>query len=200
MMEAGISPNVATYNTIIRGLSDAGLIKEVDKWLSEMKSRGMRPDDFTYNALISGQAKIGNMKGSMTIYCEMIADGLVPKTSTYNVLISEFANVGKMLQARELLKEMGKRGVSPNTSTYCTMISGLCKLCTHPDVEWNKKAMYLAEAKGLLKEMVEEKGYIPCNQTIYWISAAFSKPGMKVDAERFLKECYKKKNARSSNS
>ncbi|KAF3561872.1 hypothetical protein DY000_02018983 [Brassica cretica] len=45
--------------------------------------------------------------------------------------------------------------------------------------------MYLAEAKGLLKEMIEDNGYIPSNQTVYWISAAFSKPGMKVDAERF---------------
>lgn len=165
-----------------------------------MKSRGMRPDDFTYNALISGQAKMGNEKESMTLYCEMIANGLVPRTSTYNVLISEFVRVGKMPQARELMKEMGKRRVSPNTSTYCTMISGLCKLCTYPEVEWNRKAMYLAEAKGLLKEMIEEKGYIPCNQTVYWISAAFSKPGMKVDAERFLKECHKRMNARSPNS
>lgn len=54
MLEVGIFFNLVIYNIIIRGFFDVGLIKEVEKWLSEMKSRGMCFDEFIYNVLIFG--------------------------------------------------------------------------------------------------------------------------------------------------
>jgi pentatricopeptide repeat protein len=162
--------------------------------LSKMKDSGLDPDASLYNTLISGHGKIGNKKEAIKFYCEMVTKGLVPKTSTYNVLIEDFAKVGKMDQARELLNEMQVRRVPPNSSTYDILICGWCNLSKQPELDRISKKTYRTEARTLFAEM-NEKGFVPCENTLACISSTFARPGMVVDAKHMLKDMYKRKQS-----
>jgi pentatricopeptide repeat protein len=124
----------------------------------------------------------------------MVTKGLVPKTSTYNVLIEDFAKVGKMDQARELLNEMQVRRVPPNSSTYDILICGWCNLSKQPELDRISKKTYRTEARTLFAEM-NEKGFVPCENTLACISSTFARPGMVVDAKHMLKDMYKRKQS-----
>lgn len=49
-----LQPNVRTYNMIIVGLYNGGMIREVEKVLREMKHKGCSPGGWTYNMVIRG--------------------------------------------------------------------------------------------------------------------------------------------------
>lgn len=52
----GISPNCATYTSLIKGLSVISLVEEAKLLLEEMKEEGLEPNVFHYTALIDGYA------------------------------------------------------------------------------------------------------------------------------------------------
>ncbi|KAM2670956.1 hypothetical protein EV1_006829 [Malus domestica] len=193
MLAEGVSPNIETYNLLLGGLSSAGLMTDAEELFGQMKNRGFVPNASTYDTLVSGHGKKGNKKEAIRLYCEMVSKGFVPKTSTYNILISDFAKAGKMGQARELMNEMQTRGTSPNSSTYNILICSWCWLSKQPELERSLKKSYRAEAKRLLTDM-KDKDYVPCEITLLCISSTFARPGKKADAQRLLKELYKKKS------
>ncbi|KAJ6422539.1 hypothetical protein OIU84_027494 [Salix udensis] len=86
-----------------------------------------------------------------------------------------------MDQARELLNEMQVRRVPPNSSTYDILICGWCNLSKQPELDRISKKTCRTEARTLFAEM-NEKGFVPCENTLACISSTFARPGMPAFA------------------
>ncbi|KAK8700122.1 hypothetical protein V6N13_018526 [Hibiscus sabdariffa] len=82
MIRNGISPNVFTYNILIRGFLLGGefgedRMKETNEVLQEMSWEGFIPDEVTYDTLVNGHCKDGNLHQALVSHAEMVWNGLL---------------------------------------------------------------------------------------------------------------------------
>merc|ERR1719217_1905478 len=50
MLEAGVEPNVITFNAVIAACAKAGNGQRCEHWLDKMRRAGVQPSSFTYNS------------------------------------------------------------------------------------------------------------------------------------------------------
>merc|ERR1719217_1517126 len=51
MLEAGVEPNVITFNAVMAACAKAGDGKRCEQWLEKMRCAGVQPNSFTYNSV-----------------------------------------------------------------------------------------------------------------------------------------------------
>jgi len=57
MREAGIPPNIVTYNTVMNAFAKIGRLNEVEKFYVELMDEALIPDGYTYGALVQACAR-----------------------------------------------------------------------------------------------------------------------------------------------
>ncbi|KAK3024535.1 hypothetical protein RJ639_043727 [Escallonia herrerae] len=119
---SGVSPNVFTYNIMIRGF--CGRMNEASEVLQEMNRNGLVPDEVTYNTLVNGYCKEGDFHQALVLHAEMIRNGLSPNVVTYTSLINSMCKERNLHRAMEFFDQMRMRGLRPNERTYTTIIDG----------------------------------------------------------------------------
>ncbi|KAJ6832634.1 putative pentatricopeptide repeat-containing protein [Iris pallida] len=62
MRDEGVEPDLVTYNTLIFGLSKAGMVDQAKKFLGVMAGTGVFPDTVSYTSLMNGCRK-GTRRG-----------------------------------------------------------------------------------------------------------------------------------------
>ncbi|MQL92619.1 hypothetical protein Taro_025235 [Colocasia esculenta] len=90
----GISLNVVTYNTLIKGLFRMGDTTAAIKLLREMMMQGKscKPNFFTYVILIDGICKHGSVDDALSIFGEMKEKGFSPSPNTIAMLLDLIKN------------------------------------------------------------------------------------------------------------
>ncbi|CAN6825736.1 unnamed protein product [Brassica oleracea] len=137
MEEAGVAPNVVTYNTVIDGLGMIGsiLVKGLIKAkgvsdaccvLKEMTEKGFPPNVIVYNNLIDGLIEAGSLSKAVEVKDDMVSKGLSLTSSTYNTLIKGYCKNGQADVAERLLKEMLSMGLTVNQGSFTSVICLLC--------------------------------------------------------------------------
>ncbi|EPS66849.1 hypothetical protein M569_07924, partial [Genlisea aurea] len=127
MMENGISPNVYTYNVLIRGLCAN---KEMNQGLSlfeQMEKRGVLPNVVTFNTVIDAYCKSRNIDQAYGLLKQMWERNLEPNVITYNVIINGLCKEGRIKETDDVLVDMKAKGLAPNEITYNTLVDGYCK-------------------------------------------------------------------------
>ncbi|EOA17823.1 hypothetical protein CARUB_v10006224mg [Capsella rubella] len=94
MLDSQVSPNVFTYNILIRGFCFAGNLDAALRFFDRIEKRGCLPNVVTYNTLIDG-------------YCK-----LQPNLISYNVVINGLCREGRMKETSFVLTEMNEKGYS----------------------------------------------------------------------------------------
>ncbi|KAB2634418.1 pentatricopeptide repeat-containing protein [Pyrus ussuriensis x Pyrus communis] len=129
MIRNGVSPNVYTYNILIRGCSGAGNLQMGLYFFGEMERNGCLPNVVTYNTLIDAYCKLKRIDEAFELFRSMVFKGLEPNLISYNVVINGFGycKAGNFHQALVLQEDMQRNGLSPNVVTYTALINAMCK-------------------------------------------------------------------------
>ncbi|KNA19504.1 hypothetical protein SOVF_060450 [Spinacia oleracea] len=127
-MRQTCAPDAIVYYTLISGLSQAGLMDDVESILLDMKSAGFRPDISCYNVMINGFCKKNKLDKAQSLLEEIEEVGLRPDNVTYNTLISYCSKSRDLKTAQKLLKQMIENNVVPTVVTYGTLIHACCSV------------------------------------------------------------------------
>ncbi|KAK9942182.1 hypothetical protein M0R45_007863 [Rubus argutus] len=127
MTRNGVSPNVYTYNILIRGFCGARNLEMVLYFWGEMEKNGCLPNVVTYNTLIDAYCKLKRIDEAFGLLRSMAMKGLEPNLISYNVVINGLCREGRMNETSQVLEEMKRIGFAPDEVTNNTLISGYCK-------------------------------------------------------------------------
>ena len=147
----GVTPDVYTYNILIRGFCKNSMVDEGFHFFKEMMSFDCDPDVVTYNTLVDGLCQAGkvsiahNLVNGMRKKCK----DLNPNIVTYTTLIRGYCMKQEIDKALVILEEMNTMGLKPNVISYNTLIKGLCE--THK----------LDQIKDILEQMIGNGGFSP---------------------------------------
>ncbi|KAL0559677.1 hypothetical protein IC582_000042 [Cucumis melo] len=185
MIESGVSPNVYTYNILIRGFCTAGNLEMGLSFFGEMERNGCLPNVVTYNTIIDAYCKLRKIDEAFKLFRSMALKGLDPNLISYNVVINGLCREGQMKETSEILEEMSQRryvpdqmvknGLSPNVVTYTTLINSMCK------------AGNLNRAMEILDQM-RGRGLHPNGRTYTTLIDGFSQQGLLKQAYQVMKE------------
>ncbi|CAL1397779.1 unnamed protein product [Linum trigynum] len=176
-----ISPNLDTYNTVIKSFTESGNSSSVYSILQEMKRNRISPNATTFSNLLAGFYKEEKFEEVAKVLEMMKTEySISPGTATYNVRIQSLCKLKRAREAMALLEKMLKEGPKPNSTTFSELIHGFCS------------AGDLEEATKLFKSMVS-RGHPPCAEC-YFTLIYYLCVGKDFDAAlRFSKESMEKK-------
>jgi len=98
MFKQGISPNLITYSSILKGYCQENRMDKALELLGHMKqASSFRPDEVTYNTLLDGCARQGLFDQGLSLLEEMQQAGVRPSNYTLSVLV-KLANRSKSYQ------------------------------------------------------------------------------------------------------
>lgn len=166
MSYVGIESNIVTYNSIIDGYGKAGLLEELECFLSNMLEEAKCiPDLYTMNSVLWAFGNKGKIDEMERWYGEFQIMGIEPDVQTFNVLIKSYGKVcdyGKMIL---VLKYMNKRFFTPTVVTFNLLIE-----CFGRNGEIEKMEYYF--------RLMKIKGIKPNSITYCSLVNAYSKAGM----------------------
>ncbi|XP_065877198.1 pentatricopeptide repeat-containing protein At3g13150-like [Euphorbia lathyris] len=122
----GITPDVISFNTLIKGYFEMGKQDSALLVLDEMEKRGMEPDLITFNTLLNGFYGGGNLEQGEEIWGLMESKNIVPNVRSYNSRLRGLVSQKRMTEAVELFGEMEEKGVQPDVISFNAVITGFC--------------------------------------------------------------------------
>ncbi|XP_061376308.1 pentatricopeptide repeat-containing protein At5g39710 isoform X1 [Gastrolobium bilobum] len=210
MIRNGVSPNVYTYNVMIRGVVAYGSLETGFRLMREMERKGCSPNAVTYNTLIHASCKWKRIREAFRLLREMSSFGVSPNLVSYNAVINGLCLQGKTTETKEVLEEMKRKGISPDEVTYNTLVNGFCKegnfhhaFCLHSEMKLKGlspnvvtyttlinsmcKSKNLTRAMELLDQM-RLRGLFPNERTYTTLVDGFCKQGLLNEAYKVLSE------------
>lgn len=127
MIRCKVSPNVFTYNILIRGFCAGGDIETGLLMFGRMEKNGCLANVVTYNTLVDGYCKLGQVDKALELFREMAIKGIEQNLISFNVIINGLCRKGRLEETKEVLKEMNRKGFVPDEVTYNTLVNGYCK-------------------------------------------------------------------------
>ncbi|GAB2266641.1 hypothetical protein Dimus_001635 [Dionaea muscipula] len=128
MRKGGVSPNVFTYNILIRGCCLVGELHKCHSFMAEMERYGCLPNVVTFNTLMDAYCKVGRTDDALEALETMRSThNLEPNVITYNVLINGFCLEGRMEEAAQAVHQMKCKCLAPDEVTYNTLLNGFCR-------------------------------------------------------------------------
>nr|AYM00500.1 pentatricopeptide repeat protein [Salvia miltiorrhiza] len=210
MIDKDVSPNVFTYNILIRGLCANKNIDRGLDFFEKMEKRGCLPNVVTYNTLIDAYCKSGNINEAYALLELMWEKNLEPNVITYNVIINGLCREGRMRETSKVFMEMKDQGLVPNEVTYNTLINGYCKegnfhqaLVLHAEmvrnglspnvVTYTSLINSMCKARNLRRAMeffdqMQVRGLNPNEKTYTTLIDGFCQQGFMDEAYRILNE------------
>lgn len=150
--QQNVQPNVRSYNTILFALARAGLYRQVEQVLSQLKESFLLPDRITYNTVLLAYAEAGLLRQAQDTLQEMVqCEYLAPDLISLNTLLLAYTNAGQSDAARHLVQHRMRQefNVTPDVYTYTILLQ-----------DQNASA-----AMSLLDDMTRQQ--IPPNQVTY---------------------------------
>ncbi|KAG9454092.1 hypothetical protein H6P81_006996 [Aristolochia fimbriata] len=175
----GITPDLETYNTVIKALCDCGSSSSVYAILDEMERKKVKPNATSYTTLLAGFYKEEKYEDVGKVLDLMKKNDIRVGLSTYNVRIQSLCKLKKSSEAKALFEGMLSRNMKPNSNTYCHLIYGFCK-------EGN-----LAEAKRLFEDM-EKRGCAEDSNCHFTLIYYLVQGGDFYSALNLYKKCMEK--------
>lgn len=118
MINDGLAPNVATFNTVLMALTENSGILDLDKAVlvyNLLRSTNhvpetTQPSRQTYNILIPAMALNGRPDEAEFFLGEMTSDGLIPDVDLFTLTVASYERKREPLKALRLMESMRKDG------------------------------------------------------------------------------------------
>ncbi|VVB06874.1 unnamed protein product [Arabis nemorensis] len=117
--------NIVAWNSLVSGLSYAGLLKDAEALMSRMEKEGIKPDDVTWNSLVFGYATLGKTEKALTVIGKMKKNGVAPTVVSWTAILSGCTKNGNFRNALKVFIKMQEEGVCPNSATISSLLSVL---------------------------------------------------------------------------
>ncbi|CAA7012999.1 unnamed protein product [Microthlaspi erraticum] len=124
--DAGIEPDVVSYNIIIDGCilidDSAGALS----FFNEMRTRKIAPTKISYTTLMKAFAMSGQPKLANRVFDEMMRDPRVKvDLIAWNMLVEGYCRLGLIEDAKRVVSRMKENGFYPNVATYGSLANGV---------------------------------------------------------------------------
>ncbi|XP_078432362.1 tetratricopeptide repeat (TPR)-like superfamily protein [Wolffia australiana] len=123
----GIRLDEISYNTLIKGLCEAGSLESAYSLMADMEREKLKPDVVTYTTLMAAAYKRGRREVGDGLWNLMVLRGCLPNAAAFNARIQHLVSRNRAWQARGLMKKMTAVGVRPDQLTFNLVIKGLCR-------------------------------------------------------------------------
>lgn len=120
MINAGFSPGLPVYNSVIKACRDVPLKAEF--FFKKMKAEDIVPNTETFMEMIKLYYKSSLSEKVIEMFTEMQHAGLVPDTKAYNMVISACGILQEFREAVRFFTEMQDAGFVADNSTYSTIV------------------------------------------------------------------------------
>merc|ERR1719223_1702560 len=126
MQNAGVEPNVVTYNSLILACSRNGDVAGAEKWAYKAEQVDIAAGATDHTAVVGA---CGNCDESPTEKQmeKPSSPKAEPNVVTYSSMIDACAKVGDRAGAERWHKRMVERGLQPNTHTFSSVITACAK-------------------------------------------------------------------------
>ncbi|CAA7016315.1 unnamed protein product [Microthlaspi erraticum] len=175
-----IEPDIASYNTVIKGLCGNGSLTEAVALIDEIESKGLKPDNFTYNVLLHESYSKGHFEKGEEIWGRMVEKNVPRDIRSYNAKLLGSALVMKSEEMVTLFDELKGNGIKPDVFTFTAMVRGFAG------------EGKVDEAKMWYKEM-EKNGCRPMKYIFTSLLPAMCKTGDLESAFELCKEIFSKR-------
>merc|ERR1719274_412747 len=123
MLDAGISCNTVSYNTMIDANARTGNMAKAAELFSSMNAHRVSPDVITYSTLVKGYCQAGDIDMGFQVLREMTQSGKHdPDEILYNSLLDGCAKQHRVDDALNLLEDMHKNHVRPSNFTLSILV------------------------------------------------------------------------------
>ncbi|KAF9595459.1 hypothetical protein IFM89_000377 [Coptis chinensis] len=124
--DAGIEPDVVSYNIVIDGCilidDSAGALA----YFNEMRARGIAPSKISYTTLMKAFALTGQPKLVNNVFDEMRKDPRVKvDLVAWNMLVEGYCRQGLVEEAKKVIQRMREDGFHPDVATYGSLANGI---------------------------------------------------------------------------
>lgn len=124
--DAGIKPDVVSYNILIDGCilidDSAGALS----FFNEMRARGITPSKISYTTLMKAFALSSQPKLANKVFDEMFHDPRVKvDIVAWNMLVEGYCRLGLVEEAKKVIQRMKENGFYPNVATYGSLANGI---------------------------------------------------------------------------
>ncbi|KAJ3670487.1 hypothetical protein LUZ60_010811 [Juncus effusus] len=176
MSYLGLEINIVTYNSIIDGFGKAGLLNEMEIFISNMLEEGkVVPDLFTMNSVLWAFGNKNKINEMEKWYGEFLVIGIEPDVQTFNILIKSYGKYGLYDRMINVLKYMKKRFYSPTVVTYNIIIECFGRNLEIEKMEYNFRVMKI-------------KGIKPNSVTYCSLINSYSKAGLMYKISGILRQ------------
>ncbi|KAF8117957.1 hypothetical protein N665_0007s0006 [Sinapis alba] len=156
----GMKPNTVTFNTLIKGLSEAQKFDEIKQVLKLGDGITFAPDACTFNVLIKAHCNGGDVDTAVEVFREMSR----PDSALYTVLIRAMCLRREFERAQRLFEELFEKevlmlerdGSKPLAAAYNPMFEYLCANGKMRRSERLVKRGFANECFELIRVMLEK--------------------------------------------
>jgi pentatricopeptide repeat protein len=129
----GVSPDIITYNTLLRQLIKGGHTKESMALLQRMQKTGIQADEYTFTIILD--ETLGDMEGLspeesieivQSIFEDMVSAGVMPGAHIYSKIIRQLLDGeggGNMVAVDAVLAYMAKQNRDPGPAIYTMLMN-----------------------------------------------------------------------------
>merc|ERR1719161_125130 len=124
MQTSGVSPDVITYSTLVKGYCQSGDIDQGFQVLKDMVNGGVHePDEILYNSLLDGCAKQHRVDEALKLVEDMHKNNVRPSNFTLSILVKLLGRSRRLNQAFSMVEETCKRfDLQANIHVYTCLI------------------------------------------------------------------------------
>lgn len=116
-----ITPNLLTYNILLRGWCRAGKIDKARQIMEEMQKSGICPDVVSYTSFVDAYCHEKNFRKVNEILEEMQENNCPPNVVTYTIIMHARGKAKEIDEALAISETMKKNGCAPDVA-FCSSL------------------------------------------------------------------------------
>jgi pentatricopeptide repeat protein len=129
MMSDGPTPDLVTFNTLLRYHGRQGNMQGISTILKGMGEANIVPDIFTFSTILTALLKSGREDAPELVISQMRKQGIEPNVQTYSAIIDQQVREGDERSIKAALRMLDRMEQEPHTRpnqvTYTTILAAI---------------------------------------------------------------------------